>query len=146
MKYSNKQIEIRSNKQIVDKFSKETGIKDPIVDMFIAMQDNMPDLGHYHMLGSRNINTTYGVDPGHYAGWTWGTNSKQPSGDIYEEVIGGIWFEYFRTNLNKEKYYDGDWKYITLNDSTGKLLAKKELDYPLCNGNTLEIDWKITID
>ncbi len=34
---TNKQIQIRSNKQIVDKFSKETGIKDPIVDTFLAM-------------------------------------------------------------------------------------------------------------
>ena len=97
-------IEICSRKQIVDKFSKETSIKDPIVDTFLSMEDNMPDLGHYPVLGSRNMNTTYGIDPGHNDWWAVFTTGN------------------FDRGVNPEKYYDGDWKRVEKNGE--KHLAK----------------------
>ena len=114
---------MQTNKQIVDKFSKETGIKDPIVDTFIAMQDSMPDMSSYYLIGQNRMSeTTYGIDPGHYGGWTFGVNNKQPSGDIYEEVVGGIWSEYFNKDDDRKKYFEGDWKWVERDGE--KYLAK----------------------
>lgn len=49
-----RQVKTRSNKQIVNKFSKETGITDPAVDTFIAMEDKIKSLGYYLVLDGYN--------------------------------------------------------------------------------------------
>ncbi len=58
----------------------------------------MPDLGQYHILGSRRIDTTYGVDPGY-------------SNDWVAFMIGN-----FDRGVNLNKYYDGDWERVENED------------------------------